>query len=333
VLTNFLSKSRLEAPHENLANGGALDKQKAVSLLNDVARDRFLGPYGGDLSHGYASIVLFEKDGFPRKGNPTEVLQYQYRPPYIFEAVEFVTQNAERQLDSGFSKKTGFVTYFYILDGDLEIFVTYPVGPEGGHDFYSGLVSAQKVELKRRAPRLAGYEKFIHLALKIRKEHRSILPASAGIIVQEGDYVIVAPADSFRIQNYSNCDNLRKKVIELQEYFRSQWVRDTVLVHRVPAQQPPRTCRSKKTSYFSIVLAANSVGGYAESVLIIRAQVCDTDDAKTFLKVACNPDRILRPGDHEDEFFVKGHETLKMLGLATSSLGNLNAELTSRHVS
>ena len=128
----------------------------------------------------------------------------------------------------------------------------------------------------------------IPVALKIHKDHRHLLPAKAGIVDVEGEYVIVVPWIDYRdiiaLNKYGTntltlynsgatkkYEALRKKVLELQNVFMDNWAMDTVLVHLIPTETSGES-RSSKTSYFHKVFASNSVTGYSEYIVEIKGQ-------------------------------------------------------------
>ena len=249
---------------------------------------------------------------------------YLYSPPKsplseCMEAVKIVMQREKPVRDdiyNGHIALSGVKTWRYTLDGDLELLVSCAttLSDPPSPDFRTH--SVVRVEVRRRQVIFPSEKKLIPVALKIRKEHRSVLPASASIIAQEGNYVIVVPEYSEVLGKH--------KVFDLQKRFISQWINDTVFVRRIPDEDTARTSRSEKTSYFHKVLAHNPVAGYAEWVLETRGQVGNTQDTKTSLEFV-----YYSATEKARRFQLEGQEALKMFQIATSSFKYWNPELIS----
>lgn len=268
-----------------------MNKQEAVEVLR--GRVRSLPFYNVN-----SRIVLFEV----RNGAPF----VSYWSPEEAQAVELVVNHMPRMYDSRDNALgPNHTTYYYVLDGDIELWVSYTPILSGIQQPDERVV--ERVQVGRRRSRLADYKNYIYVALRIHTSDIESLPASAGIVARQQEYTIVVPEHV--VKRCLTYEEIRSAIVELQEYLRKEWVNDTMLVCRIPEEKETRPSRTGKTYYRHKVTARNSVAGYAEWVLEFRHGLSNSLDATDFFTIRyTNPSlQVLR------EFRVEGIEVVDAL--------------------
>ena len=239
-----------------------MHKQEALALLKSRMKDI-------PCSDTSSTVVLYQYlSGFPSILHVSATENEAVRS--IIDRTPEASPVHNGQLDDNIFPY-GFTTFCYALDGDMELLVSVPGGRANARGSYY-----HKVQLRRRQTRLVPEDNNIRAALRIRGEHRDLLPAMAGIVAVEGDFVVIVPGEFIQNGWQISDEEVLKRLRTLQVYFEKQWASDTHIVFRVPPAQKDETSRTGKTRSFHTMFPRNVIAGYADDIFV--ASLCVTEE-------------------------------------------------------
>lgn len=252
----------------------------------------------------------------------------------VREAVEAVIKHVQKSYGSGegfgSSVRTPFLPHglgyyneYYELDCDIELIVRRE--RMEGLPTSSGAETINRITLRRRQALFSGKKKLIPVALKIQSTQRKLLPASAGIVDTEGDFVIVIPDASSYIRRSASLIGapihiqrniyieFQKMVFAFKKYFEERWVKDTILVHRIPEEKQKNQSSNGKISYLHKVLPRNPIAGYAECVLEADVKLVHSECPGTSLAITLHDPNNPIQDNLKQTFQLEGTEKFDML--------------------